>query len=245
MVQSMRSWVSLQPGERVSCVGCHEHKNTAPPVARLTQAMAAGPQSLDPLDNPPRGFSFIRDVQPIVDRHCVKCHYLDQRPPYVEPERISRFPDRVPADDNTAKSEVPPGVVPAFSLKGTQFLDPPSERNWSDAYVALAHRHVANWINIQSAPPMLSPYHAGSARSPLIEMLESGSHHGVSLSKAELERFQVWIDLLVPYCGDYTEAMNEVRIPHYEHFLHKRQQWQALEAQNIVEYLKAGAPGEK
>ncbi|MCZ7635858.1 MAG: hypothetical protein M5U12_07315 [Verrucomicrobia bacterium] len=29
-VQTMRSWSTLQPGEVQSCVGCHEHKNSAP-----------------------------------------------------------------------------------------------------------------------------------------------------------------------------------------------------------------------
>ena len=31
VVQSMRSWSTLQPGETFSCVGCHEDKNTSPP----------------------------------------------------------------------------------------------------------------------------------------------------------------------------------------------------------------------
>ncbi len=42
-----------------------------------------------------------------------------------------------------------------------------------------------------------------------------------------------WIDLLVPYCGDYTEAMNDEQIPRYLHFLDKRRRWQAEEAANI------------
>ena len=33
VVQSMRSWSTLQPGETFSCVGCHEDKNTSPPPA--------------------------------------------------------------------------------------------------------------------------------------------------------------------------------------------------------------------
>ncbi len=83
MIQSMRSWVTLQPGETASCVGCHEHKNTAPPVTRLSQALAAGPQPLVPIDGPPRGFSFIREIQPILDQYCVRCHFVDEPPRYV------------------------------------------------------------------------------------------------------------------------------------------------------------------
>jgi hypothetical protein len=226
-IQSMRSWVSLQPGETASCVGCHEDKNTAPPVTRPSRAMAEGPKPLEPFYGPPRGFSFIREIQPILDKHCVQCHYLDEPPRYAA--------DGSGGSPEGASQGSAPGVElkPSFSLRGIQTLDPKNERKWSDSYKALADRRVANWINIQSAPPMLPPYHAGASQSRLIRMLEDGSHYGVRLSQPELDRFVVWIDLLVPYCGDYTEAMNDERIPRYLHFLQKRHRWHAQEAANI------------
>ncbi|MBN1443567.1 MAG: hypothetical protein JXA90_12730, partial [Planctomycetes bacterium] len=70
-LQTMRSWLTLQPGETVSCVGCHEEKAQAPPVRRLALALGSPPQRLDA---GARGFSFARDVQPILDRRCVSCH---------------------------------------------------------------------------------------------------------------------------------------------------------------------------
>ena len=103
---------------------------------------------------------------------------------------------------------------------------------------ALADRRVANWINIQSAPPMLPPYSAGAAQSRLIQLLADGSHYGIRLSRPELDRFIVWIDLLVPYCGDYTEAMNEAAVPRYTQFLDKRQRWQSEEAGNIQAFVR-------
>ena len=223
MVQSMRSWVSLQPGESVSCVGCHEDKNTAPPVTGASLALKAGPRALEPFYGPARGFSFIREIQPILDRHCVRCHHLDQPPKYAS----------LGKETPTTQE-----VVPAFSLKGTQTLDPKAQRKWSAAYKALADRRVANWINVQSAPPMLPPYSAGASQSALVEMLESGAHYGVKLSKPELDRFIAWIDLLVPYAGDYTEAMNEEHIPRYNKFLEKRRRWHAEEARNIEQLLR-------
>jgi len=83
---------------------------------------------------------------------------------------------------------------------------------------------------------MLPPYHAGASQSKLIRQLEEG-HNGVKLSPAELDRFITWIDLLVPYSGDYTEAMPEDKIPRYNHFLEKRHRWHDEEARNIAEYL--------
>ncbi len=260
MIQSMRSWVSLQPGETASCVGCHEDKNAAPPPSRLSRASAAGPQPLREWRGPPQGFSFIREIQPILDRHCVRCHYLDEPPEYLlagsppgsrvrldadSGDATAAGPRRPPRPAPTPDSRAPAGgagqpaeVLPAFSLQGTQVLDAECQRKWSDSYKALAHRHVADWIDIQSAPPMLSPYHAGASQSRLIRILEDGSHYGVRLPQPEIDRFIVWIDLLVPYCGDYTEAMNEEQIPRYLHFLEKRRRWQAQEAENVAAFLR-------
>jgi len=73
-VQSMRSWSTLMPAESFSCTGCHEDKNEAPPAGRTTLAMRAGAQKLKPFYGPPRGFSFAREIQPILDKHCITCH---------------------------------------------------------------------------------------------------------------------------------------------------------------------------
>ena len=72
-VQSMRSATYLQPGERRSCVGCHEGPGVVPPSTRPLAArrapsrLLAGPDGSQPL-------SFPRLVQPVLDRHCVSCH---------------------------------------------------------------------------------------------------------------------------------------------------------------------------
>jgi hypothetical protein len=69
MVQTMRSWSTLQPGETASCVGCHESKNEVPIAARsLTSALKEQPQALRPFYGPARGFSFAKEIQPILDR---------------------------------------------------------------------------------------------------------------------------------------------------------------------------------
>jgi len=262
MVQSMRSWVTLQPGETRSCVGCHEHKNTSPPVTRLSRAARRGPQELDLWQGAPRGFSFAREIQPILDRHCVRCHFVEKpavgerasrgRP---EPPRelLGRSADelgRVSPGSGTAapreRSTVTVGhgqqVVPAFSLHGTMRLDQQSQRLWSDSYRALADRRVCDWISPQSAPPMLPPNTTGAARSRLIAMLDEGTHYGVKLAPQELNRLVVWIDLAVPYCGDYTEAMPEDKLPLYNRFLEKRRCWEAQEAENIRRLLRDAGP---
>ncbi len=72
-VQLMRTWLSARPGERLSCVGCHEPAGTAPALGP-SLAAAQSPRSLDPWYGPPRGFDFAREVQPVLNRYCVSCH---------------------------------------------------------------------------------------------------------------------------------------------------------------------------
>lgn len=74
VINTMRSWSTLMPGERFACTGCHENKNAAPPNYKKSQAMAAGVEPLAPFYGPARGFSFRAEVQPILDRNCISCH---------------------------------------------------------------------------------------------------------------------------------------------------------------------------
>ena len=72
-VQSMRSDVYLQPGERRGCVGCHEPVG-ATPVPRDTRALARPPSRIEPGPPGTRPMGYPRLVQPVLDRHCVPCH---------------------------------------------------------------------------------------------------------------------------------------------------------------------------
>ena len=85
---------------------------------------------------------------------------------------------------------------------------------------------------------MLEPYFAGAARSGLMGMLQRG-HQDVKLSREEKERIACWIDLLVPYCGDYTEAnaWPPEEKEKYQHFLDKRKKMEEIEKRNIAELL--------
>ncbi|MBI9018935.1 MAG: hypothetical protein JEZ07_16915 [Phycisphaerae bacterium] len=213
-VQTMRSWSTLQPGEMFSCVGCHEDKNgTPPPGMGKAIATRKGPQKLEPFYGPTRGFSFAKEIQPILDQNCIRCHTGEKKKP--------------------------------FSLLNTAVVDTKAKRQWSQSYVNLTRNgqpnSIVNWHNVQSAPSMLKPYLAGAAKSEIIKMFAKGkSHKKVKLSKEELDKLACWIDLLVPYCGDYTEAnaWNKAEIEKYQHFLNKRKYMEEIEKSNIQKYLK-------
>ena len=79
-LQVMRSWLTAMPGEIVSCAGCHERQNTTA-VNRVTMASTHRPSQIQPWYGPARGFSFRREVQPVLDGACVSCHDGTKAPP--------------------------------------------------------------------------------------------------------------------------------------------------------------------
>ncbi|MBM3472704.1 MAG: hypothetical protein FJX75_05460 [Armatimonadetes bacterium] len=72
-VQVMRSETYLQPGETITCVGCHEPRTEAPP-RRAIAALSRAPSVIEPAPEGSLPFSYPRLVQPILDARCVSCH---------------------------------------------------------------------------------------------------------------------------------------------------------------------------
>ncbi len=72
-LQRMRSVMQLQPGERRTCIGCHENRQRAP----LSRPAIAVRDAAVQLQAPPWGavpFAYERVVQPVWDAHCIRCH---------------------------------------------------------------------------------------------------------------------------------------------------------------------------
>jgi hypothetical protein len=244
-VQTMRSWSTLQPGEVGSCVGCHDSKNAAPPLrSNVSLALKAGVEGLSGFYGPPRGFSFRREIQPILDQHCISCH---KTPPGTE--IVPPMTGKTPLSGKLAES--------AFSLLGTEMVDADAKRRWSQSYLALTSAKMGrgldiprvyygdpqhptvNWISAQSTPPLQPPYFVGAAKSRLVTLLEQG-HGGVKLSREEMDKIACWIDLLVPYCGDYLEAnaWSDEEMKKYSHFQEKRKRMEEIERRNIEEWIR-------
>jgi hypothetical protein len=93
-VQGMRSVVYLQPGERRGCVGCHESPGAVPPTGGR---LAAGrpPSTIQPGPDGTMPFGFPRLIQPLLDRHCIRCHDgsegPDKNPLVLTGERTGHF----------------------------------------------------------------------------------------------------------------------------------------------------------
>jgi formylglycine-generating enzyme required for sulfatase activity len=182
-LQVMRSWFTAMPGESVSCVGCHEAQNSAV-TPHATLAASKPPVPIEEWYGPARGFSFEREVQPVLDRHCVGCHNGTAR---ADAKTIPDFrgdqPDVALKTRNARKKKV----------GGFEF---------SAGYVAL-HPFVRR-------PGPESDYHLQvpgewhADTSELVQMLQAG-HHGVKLDAESWDRLITWIDLNVPDHGTWTE----------------------------------------
>ena len=80
-VKRMMSFLTVMPGETTSCVGCHEPQdaNRAERRSQPAPGPARPPSKIAAIPDIPDVFDFPRDIQPILDRHCVRCHDYDRR----------------------------------------------------------------------------------------------------------------------------------------------------------------------
>jgi formylglycine-generating enzyme required for sulfatase activity len=212
-LQLMRSWTVGMPGERLSCVGCHESQNMAPSMKRA-QAMLREPSRITPFYGPMRGFAFEREVQPVLDKYCAGCHDgtremapdgLDLKGRYKAADRI------IGTGDNTGKKFVEAGI-PDLSTSQTAYraLHPFVRRNGPEGDYHL-----------------LTPleFHAGT--SELVQMLKKG-HHNVVLDNEAWDRLYTWMDLNAPYNGTWIEPYG--KNPGIKAILDRRMELRALYA---------------
>ena len=81
MIQSMRSGTMVMSGEVNGCIGCHEDRLSIPSNMGPTPlALKKAPVKLNGwMGKAPKNFSFMEQVQPILDKSCVRCHDFDPK----------------------------------------------------------------------------------------------------------------------------------------------------------------------
>jgi len=190
-LQIMRSWYTAMPGENGSCIGCHEDLNQTPPTGAGLMALERGVSQIDPWYGPSRPFSFQKEVQPVLDRHCVSCH---------NGEGAQQNPGLFDLRKKELNTEVPDRVHEFPTWQN-------AEGTFSASYRIL-QRYVRRPM-LESDYILRNPgeYHANT--SPLIQLLRKG-HYGVSLTPEDWDRLITWIDLNAPYFGTWTDV-NEAR----------------------------------
>ncbi len=198
-VQLMRSWMTAMPGEIVSCVGCHENLNMATPNKR-TIAVSKPPQDIKQWYGPPRGLSFKRDVQPVLDKYCISCHNSDS-PKDVPDLRADQgkyvvykngIPEKtVIAADNTDKLLAEYGGV------------------FQPSYIELRSRIRVG--GLESDLNLLPPGEFHADNMEFMQMLNKG-HYGVKLDAEAVERLAAWIDFNGQCHGTWQEVVGTRKI---------------------------------
>jgi hypothetical protein len=202
-VMTMRSLVYLQPGEKASCVGCHEPRENSPSASLRPNPPI---QQITPPPGPryDGGFSFVRTVQPVLDRYCVGCHAPGKTPRDIDLTGVAASA-RLAKDAKDAKDGK---ALPRDGKRESKREIRPS--GCSAAYeslttlaglVKLAHRNAESTFS--------KPKDYFSHASKLAPMLLAGhpdkeGKKRVQLDAESFQRLAEWLDLNCQFYGDYS-----------------------------------------
>jgi hypothetical protein len=173
-IKQMRSSVTVQPGERVSCIGCHENRTVTPRSFHGGKlAGQRAPSRIQPFAGIPEILDFPRDIQLILDRHCVSCH-----------DPTNRKGGLVLSGDRG-----PTYSLAYYNLLLHRQIEDRAGRNWEGI------RNIGGRPGGNDAP-----YTAFSSAAPLMKYIEK-SHYQVKLSETERTTIRLWLDSATPYAG--------------------------------------------
>jgi hypothetical protein len=192
-VKRMQSFLTVMPGEVNSCLGCHEERKKSP-AAATGKLMAAGrpPSRIEPAAGIPAVFDFTRDIQPILDRHCLPCHDARKRAGGVELtgdrnplfsmayyHLMSRM--QVFVGGNLGKSSFPPRTLgDAISPLMWKLQGADEDYDLADAFTP----DTRKW--------------------PRLVKKSVASHQAVKLAPEELLKIRMWVNSGAVYAGTYA-----------------------------------------
>ena len=198
-IQTMRTGTYVQPGKSASCIGCHEHRSKAP--ANLTaQAASREPSRITPGPEGSWPLRYDRLVQPVLDKHCVRCHSAKGEPKAVK--KLDLTPARsYNALVNYAAAPIPkmfvwtrgPGGAPGRN--GQPYVGVPQTSSLSlSAHVRRRYGESRSAVGACAA-----------AQSPILVRLRKG-HHDVKLAPGDFERLITWMDTYGQRQGHFSPA---------------------------------------
>ncbi|MBM3861329.1 MAG: hypothetical protein FJ395_17010 [Verrucomicrobia bacterium] len=180
----MRSSTYVQPGEVTSCTGCHEYSGTTRPnQSNAPLAMRRPPSNIEPGPLGGRPFSFVEVVQPVLDRHCVKCHSGAKSKGKSD---LTGTPEK--------------GFTRSYwSLCGSNAWQERRLKPELDAQDLVPRYWMRNQIQITPPDDIRS-----ARRSRLMRMLlDPPGHNNVKLSDDDIRRLAAWIDCNAIFYGVY------------------------------------------
>lgn len=185
-LQLMRSWMTAMPGENVSCIGCHEDMMSTIPNQTASIASHSKVAKITEFNGKERNYSFLREIQPILNRNCITCH------------------------DGTNNLMIDKRKRPDFkSLKMEELVyNDGLPKGANGGPFTISYNNLMQYVRRpgpESDLHLLTPMEYHSSTSPLIQILEKG-HHRVTLTDDEWRGIYTWIDLNVPFWGSFGDA---------------------------------------
>jgi hypothetical protein len=190
-VQSMRSATYVHPGEQLTCQGCHEHRHKPPSLsADAPLALRRAPSPLTPDVEGSNPFNYVRLVQPVLDRNCVRCH------------REQKALDLAGAIQ----------YRPCPRDKHKRCCYTRSYNSLAEEYGFYFHAHSSWFIGSSpaSAASRTNAGQFGARASKLLDYLDP-SHYGVDLSEEDFRRIVLWLDCNSEFLGAYENAEAQAR----------------------------------
>ncbi len=211
-LQTERTFVNYMPGETRSCIGCHETPETAVPtggIKSVVQALQREPSVPGPQPGETSGqrpLDYYTDVQPVLDRHCVKCHSGD------EPKGDMNLSGELTAQFNVSYEKLIP------ERRGGQGRP----RNLYDLVGPTIGENHPKTGNVHYLPSRS----LGSHNSVLVSLLTKGKvlpqdtdlvprakalaevHKDINMTVADCVRITNWVDTNGQYYGSYWGRRN-------------------------------------
>lgn len=203
-VQRMRTFTHLMPGEFQGCIGCHADRNSATLKTESIRASATRrkPEELTVPSWGLGGFSYSRNVQPVWDQHCIRCHGSED--PAADLELTGDKTDFFNVSyDNLVR-------------KGTQ------SEGFLDGWVSGAFKvsKYTSWIptyNGQESNILeISPGRWGAKGSLLATVIHDGHKDKdgkarIDVSDSEKRTVYAWLDLNCPFYSSSDSNRRELR----------------------------------
>ena len=172
-LQRERTYVNYRPGERRSCVGCHETPNQAAgnhgvTIAMTKPAVMPGPQPGDKTGQ--QVMHFPSYVQPVLDKHCIKCHSGDK-----------------PKGDLNLTGEM-------------TFIFSKSYENILDKGLIETYREASDWGGTPYSHPKTIGSHASKF---ITAIRKGKQHKDLNLPIEDFAKLATWVDASAVYYGSY------------------------------------------
>ena len=204
-LQVMRSFTGVMPGESRGCLGCHALHSVSPETRPNALALRRPPAELTP---PPWGadvsISYERFCQPVLDKHCGKCHQGEGK----ARAKLDLTLRGGLAERGVEDPRLLPFKQPYLTLVGpTAWARVPGLGPKTPGY------GLAGALPVESRQRYgpVSPMTTLSYTSPLIARAMSGKHHKVKIEGEDLLRLIAWVDCNCVYRGD--EEVREIPDP--------------------------------